>query len=112
MGSALVRPGDDAITGGASIVGVGPILTEWHDGQHCYYVDLVRRDGGVSRLRWPKAGRAADRGAKLAAIRKRIQLAHELRPSGVVLMHDQYSFEGLVRLLAPHRADAPMLEAA
>lgn len=82
-------------------VGIGPVIAGWDGAEPVYYVDLVYASGETRRLTWKKSSPRADRQAKLAAIRERINLANRLRPNGgVVLAHDQDSFSGLVTVLS------------
>lgn len=80
-------------------VGIGPVIAGWANGQPVYWVEVVDADGTTRRQTFPKRGAGADRRAKLEAICWRMRLANRLRPAGVVLIHDQMSFAGLVALL-------------
>jgi len=93
----------DAAAYWGSPVGIGPVISGYENGAPVYYVDVAYRSGRVTRMSWPRAGRAFDRATKNEAYRQRIILANQHRP-GVVLTHDQDSFLGLVSLLSSQPA--------
>jgi len=86
---------------GRLIVGIGPVIAGWNEGQPVYYVDVLLEGGGCHRLMVPKRSAKADRRAKMEAVIERNRLAKELRehqPGGTVLVHDTASWGCLVAL--------------
>lgn len=87
--------------GESRILGIGPVIADWNGSRHSYYVETVGSDATVERRWWEKQSRKADRAAKLAAIRFRIEAAKKLRSEGgIVLLHDLHSFQSFVGIVA------------
>lgn len=75
-------------------IGIGPIIS-CRSGDAAYYFDVLYPDGQTERLSHARRTHKLDRPAKIAAIHQRSRMIEALRP-GIVVTHDQTSFDALV----------------
>lgn len=87
------------MTGEVNSIGIGPVLTGNGRTGCVYYFDFITDAGETERVSVKKKSRRLDRAAKVEAFNRRMRLIEQNRP-GIVVVHDEASWDGLLSLLS------------